>query len=386
MGKIRRNKELKRLIISVTEDCNLRCKYCYVRNRNASSDTSRRMMSPELARMAVRWVMQEYNSVSTVQFFGGEPNLNLPAMEAAVDEMKKLWDSSGLPGNPQFGIVTNLAILTDEILAFYRENGVQPAISLDGPREIHDALRPYSSKGGSHQTIRENIHRLNDAGIHFTIGATFTRVHLAQNITITDLLEYFQGLNAIRADVSTVIANSYPSLDLYGDDQVFSSYLESLKNAVTYWCDSWSQNNPMIFEYVARILRLLSDASEREYFCPAGHSFLAVDSTGQIYPCHMFIGDKDYKLGDIKRDEPITPFEIPLSKDSSCKDCWATSLCIACLGRIKDYCGNLSQLFTPDCVLKKTVIKEVLDNADKLVGRKGVGGVESTWQLRKERA
>ncbi len=386
MGKIRRSKELKRLSISVTEDCNLRCKYCYVRNRNGSSYTSRGMMSPELARMAVRWVMQEYNSVSNVQFFGGEPNLNLPAMKAAVDEMKKLWDSSGLLGNPKFGIVTNLAILTNETLAFYRENGIQPAISLDGPREIHDALRPYPSKEGSHQTILENIQRLNDAGIHFTIGATFTRMHLVKGITVTDLLEYFKSLNAMRADVATVIANSYPILDLYSDDQIFSSYLESLKNAVIHWFDSWSQNNRMIFEYVARILRLLLDTSEREYLCPAGHSFLAVDSNGQIYPCHMFIGDKDYKLGDIKTDEPIAPFEIPLIKDSSCKDCWAASLCITCLGRIKDYCGNLSQLFSPDCVLKKTVIKEVLDNADKLIGRKGDGCTESAWQFKKGRA
>ena len=92
----------------------------------------------------------------------------------------------------------------------------------------------------------------------------------------------------------------------------------------------------------------------------------AVDPDGQIFPCHMFIGNKEYKLGDISSNEPIASFKIPISKNSSCKDCWAASSCVTCLGRVRDYSGDLSQLFSPDCVLKRAVIKKVLDNVDKL--------------------
>ena len=336
-------------------------------------------MSPDLARRAVQWAMYEYASIASVQFFGGEPTLNLPAMKAAVDEMKKLWDSTELPGNPQFSIVTNLTILTDETIAFYKENGIQPAISLDGPREIHDALRQFPSNGGSHEIVVENIQRLNDAGIDFTIGATFTRIHLEMGVTVTDLLAYFNSLHALRADVATVIANSHPTLDLYSDNQIFFSYLKSLRNAVNYWFDSWSQDKPMVFEYVARILHLLMDNPKREFLCPAGHSILAIGPNGHVYPCHMFIGDNEYSLGEISSHEPFTAFEIPITKDKCCRDCWAASLCITCLGRIKDYCGNLHQLFYPDCILKKAVIKEVLDNADKLVGKNEDERIDNIW-------
>lgn len=364
MARILRARDLKRLTVSLTGDCNLSCGYCYV--RNGSSCESGGAMSPELGRIAVRRVMQEYDSVSTIQFFGGEPTLNLPAMEAVVDEVTRLRASSDAQDGPRFGIVTNLTLLSDEVMTFFVKNKIRPAISLDGPKEIHDVLRPYTSGVGSHQTIIENIRRLNDNGLSFTIGATFTRMHLEKGIAVTDLLKYFEGLNAARADVAPVIAKSHPVLDLYGDDRVFSLFLMSLVDAVDYWLDSWPRNGGMIFEHVARILRLLSDTSEREYLCPAGHSSLAVGASGQVYPCHMFIGDKGYELGDVKKDEPLVSFETPLSKSSFCEDCWAAALCVACLGRIKDYCGDLSRLFTPDCELKKAVIREVLDKGMNL--------------------
>lgn len=365
MNVTHKHSEIKKLSISVTEACNLNCAYCYV--RNGSAEVSSRMMSPELARVAVRRIMQEYGSTcNTVQFFGGEPNLNLHAMEAAVDETKRLWESSTLPGEPRFAIVTNLTLLSDEIISFYKQNDIVPAVSLDGPQKIHDLLRPYCSGKGSHQTIVENIQRLNGAGISFSIGATYTYLHLKKGITVIDLLKYFEDLNAARADVITVIANCSPALDLYRDSQMFSLYLASLKDSIAYWFECWPRNGELIFESAARILQLLSDTSEKQHFCPAGRSYIAVDCKGGVYPCHMFIGDEAYRLGEVKTAEPIAHFQIPLCKDTSCKDCWAASLCVTCLGRIKNYRGNLSQLFHPDCFLKRVVIQEVLNNVDNL--------------------
>ncbi len=352
-------KELNRLVLSVTSHCNLRCEYCYVFNDNKEHFIPK-TMTPRIIQKAIYKIFNSYNAVQFVQFFGGEPHLALQSMQIAVDETRKVCEIRKLL-HPQFGIVTNLMILNEEILSFYKDNHLRVTVSIDGPETVHNFLRVYPSGSGTHNKVVQNLGRLRDMGIPFAVECTFTQMHIKKGITIVDLLKYFDQIGAVRADIVCVMAK--PDSKLYVHGETLPQLIQLFIKAVDYWFDYWRQGGKTVFGIIGEILAMVS-SSQKEIYCPAGESYLAVAPDGRIYPCHLFISDRKYVLGNVEDSGPLhlSGFKNSLKSSTSCKSCPINSLCLSCLGRNKYYCGNLDQPFVSDCILKSKIISRTLEN------------------------
>lgn len=354
------NRELSRLVLSVTSYCNLRCKYCYVFDSEKEYLTSQ-TMPPEIIQEAIHYIFNYYDTVRFIQFFGGEPNLALQSMLVVVDETRKICDVRGLPC-PRFGIITNLTILNEEILSFYQHNRLKVTVSIDGIETIHNFLRKYSSGRSTHDKVVCNINQLTKAGVHFSVECTFTRAHIDKGITVVDLLKYFDQIGAARADIVCVMTKCNSELDVY--NEAFQQVIQLFTEAVDYWFDYWRQGGKTMFGIIGEIISALRDSSCKRIYCPAGESYLAIAPNGEIFPCHLFIGNKKYALGSVKSPSNILGFKNSLGSRSCCNNCSVSSLCFSCLGRNEYYCGNWEQPFEYDCILKRAVINKVLENLD----------------------
>jgi uncharacterized protein len=156
---------LYKLVLVVAEACNLRCTYCYAEGGPYGRNVS--VMAPQTARQAIREMFTKHRPIQTLQFFGGEPSLNLAAMQSAVEEVHLMIREGELTAPPRFSIVTNGANLTEELLRFYKSTDILITVSHDGPQDVQDALRPSSHGAGTFRTVDETLERLKAAGIPF---------------------------------------------------------------------------------------------------------------------------------------------------------------------------------------------------------------------------
>ena len=363
-GRMTLKRELSRLVLSITTRCNLRCKYCYVFADNVGNSKNLTMRQ-EILHNAIHKIFNSYSSVKFIQFFGGEPNLALSTMQEAVDKTREVCDNIRLP-YPNFGIITNLTILNEEILSFYEDNHLKVTVSLDGPKEIHDSLRIDKSGGQTHAKVVRNLEWISNTGIPFSVECTFTRFHIEKGITVVDLLKYFEKLGAERADIICVMAKPNSELDVYGKH--FSKLVQLFVEGVDYWFDYWEQGSRTMFGMLGEILAMLNSPQKKAY-CPAGESYLAVSPDGGIYPCHLFIGNSKYMLGKAQDSSTVSGlgFKNQLKCSSLCKNCMFDSCCFTCLGRNAYYYNRLDKPFMNDCILKREMISKVLEKMDEKI-------------------
>lgn len=145
------------LILHVSNDCNMKCAYCFANHGTYASAPA--MMSPETARTALERYIARYRRIREIKFFGGEPLMNLPAIEAACAYVSRQYEAGRLVRLPRFKVITNGTILTEEIIRTAVQYNIQVVFSLDGPPTVHDALRYFPEKQPSCQRILQNFRR-----------------------------------------------------------------------------------------------------------------------------------------------------------------------------------------------------------------------------------
>ncbi|MCI0466522.1 MAG: radical SAM protein [Beijerinckiaceae bacterium] len=131
---------LGRLTINSAQTCNLGCKYCYALGGEYGGSASR--IKPKVAVSRLREAAHEHRFIKLVQFIGGEPLLNLPALAAVADEAGVLVQEGILSNRPALGVVTNLTVLSSYHIDLFTKHGFSMLVSIDGPEKIHDELRP----------------------------------------------------------------------------------------------------------------------------------------------------------------------------------------------------------------------------------------------------
>jgi uncharacterized protein len=181
---------LSRLTINSTQTCNLGCKYCYALGGEYGGSAMR--IAPELAVRKLQEAAHEHGFIKLVQFIGGEPLLNLAAIEAVADAADKLVEEGVLSDKPTLSAITNLTIMSSAHIDIFKRHKFFLVVSLDGGREIHDVLRPTKRGGGSHSEIMDNLELLRKHGIPFDIECTYTYRHVQVGISIVDLLIYLK--------------------------------------------------------------------------------------------------------------------------------------------------------------------------------------------------
>lgn len=380
---------LGRLTINTSQACNLDCSYCYAEGGNYGGKLL--LMDEREVLTRLMQIVQKHDAITLVQFIGGEPLLNLPAIRTVCETVNSLVTTGALKKQPRFAVVTNLTVLTEKHLEAFKEFEITVTVSIDGPDYIHDKQRPKKiALTGTHAIILENLARLEIAEIPYAFEATYTRLHLQNNVTFVDLLEYFSKWKPNRIDITSVSVSEKSELGFCTEDEqrlVVKYQLEALNYAL----DRLSKGHVVPYGYLSEVVGLLKSEGS-DHYCPAGDSNLAIASDGEVYGCHMFTNKKQYRVGEFTNSQsfpkardtrsslgrkfeaiPIvveSPTVIPFPTKSmvpGCNQCWARRWCRACLGNMEIRSPSKPVPFNLHCELTKHSLELVLQRLPAVI-------------------
>jgi uncharacterized protein len=341
------NHGLYKLVLVVAEACNLRCTYCYAEGGPYGKAVS--VMTQDIARQAVRHMFGQYNPIRTLQFFGGEPTLNIPAMRAGVDEVRSLIAHHTITSPPRFAVVTNGFRMSDALLDFYSNTEMMITVSHDGPEQVQNALRPGKHGETSFTDVSATLKRLKQAEIPFDIQCTYTAKHSSAGYRVPDLLEYFHDIGARLIHIVPVSVPKGNDLDVYFSDH-FSDMVQGYRDAVKISFRSLQQGHNIRFGMLEEAAQLLKPGkTESNHYCNAGVTTLTVAANGDVYPCFMFINKHGFQMGHIKSNHALAAFARDPQYHSD----------FGCPGREFLMSGQITP-FRPDEILKRAVVDEFI--------------------------
>lgn len=315
------NKRIGRITLHVSNDCNLRCRYCYA--CGGSYDRPRELMTKETAREFVEFCAKTFDHIGRIVFFGGEPLLN-PGIIAFICELFTEYKALGkITYLPVFGIITNGTILNDPVLEIIKRYVSFITVSIDGPQELNDRNRIYSDGRGSYNRIAGFIRRIVQIpSVSVKYEATYTDYHIEQGVSQQALSHFFKREFGLEG---TIVEETNISNKRYWDGED-SEYLAD--NTFSTMPDGfWSILSAIV-------------CKQPKGMCPVYRGIFAVSVKGDIFPCHMNTGTSGLALGHISGKnifnspqvyEPDFPLFFKLhDKAALCGGCWAQNICGGC--------------------------------------------------------
>lgn len=326
---------IERITLHVSNDCNLRCKYCYA--NGGSYNQTRRLMTLETANSFINFCEKNFNYVKRIVFFGGEPILNLNIMEYICKRFNDDFHSNKISFIPEFAIITNGTILTDRIIEFINKYISIITVSIDGLKDINDANRIDKNGKGSFDRISRFIQTIkNQTKVTLKFEATYTQKHIDFGYRTMDISKDLKntfgisGLVVTEDTLSTDFSLKY--LDTIDYSKLISSNFEDLPEE--FWA----------------ILKIIT-TKERLKYCGVVEKIFAISAEGEIYPCHILTGQSNISLGNINGNNIFNNFawfqefmeDMRKRESIKCKDCWCRNLCCGCI--LKRFYNKKTQKF-----------------------------------------
>lgn len=334
-----------KLSLHVSHLCNMRCTYCYA--SGGDYGLGEKLMSKSVALAAVNMVLERFGKIRTVQFFGGEPLLNLPVIEAVCEYVtKELGDRITL------GLVTNLSILPEQFVDLVRRFNLKVTVSLDGPKEINDLHRIFRDGSGTYEIVASNIRKLKRlTNQPVAIEATITEDHRRLGYTKDSLVKYFSREFGISAVIPSETYEGKPNWDDQSDLRIAPA-LSVKSNTRTHREHEGLIKDSVLDVSVLKYMLPLFAKTQSPYWCGAGLSQLSVTPTGDIYPCQLFLGHEEYRIGNVVNrtwNDQIVQELRQNSKlnDPECKTCPARWACTACLAAMLKETGSVREPLNP---------------------------------------
>ena len=343
---------IKALCLHVAHDCNLSCRYCFAGQGSFSGPKS--LMPEEVGFLAVDFLLARSGNRRNVEidFFGGEPLMNFPVVRAvtayAEEQARKLGKTF------KFTLTTNGLLLEGEAARYLKEKGFSLVLSLDGRPEVNDALRPLRGGGGSYAKIYPKI-RDFIAGWdgNYTLRGTYTR----RNLDFTRDVEYLTGLGFKNISLEPVVGEEGPDYSLRLSDAPI--LLEEYHRLARYYQAERKAGRPFSFFHFILDLQGGPCLEKRVKGCGAGTEYLAVTPEGHLYPCHQFVGEEAFRMGDLRKGQwredlaEVFAGANVFSKEA-CRTCWARFYCGGgCHANAFKRQGDLQGVDELGCLLEK---------------------------------
>ncbi len=345
---------IKSMCLHVAHDCNLRCRYCFASTGDFHG--ARMLMPLETGKRALDFLIEHSGTRQhlEVDLFGGEPLMNWEVCKQLVAygrELERAHDKV-----IHFTITTNCVALDDEKIDFINREMHNVVISLDGRKEVHDALRPTVNGKGSFDIILKNAQKLvaTRGDKEYYIRGTFTRDNL-------DFLEDVKALTGFGFDQISIEPAVLPEDSPYSLKQEHLSHIDAEYDALaTYYLES-RKNHETWFNFFHFLFDPTGGPCLRKRIngCGAGTEYVAVTPDGELYPCHQFVGMPEWKLGSLdsptlRTDLQQTFLNCNVCTKESCKTCWAKYYCSGgCMANAALYNGSLNQPHAISCHLMK---------------------------------
>ncbi len=269
-------------------------------------------MAPDMAVDIVSRCLKLYPTIRSLQFFGGEPLLNIDAIEAVSDYLTARYGDK----RPQLVATTNGTVLNERIADILVKYNMALTVSLDGPSEIHDHLRPARSLRSSHAAAMSNIDTLRRLGIELDIECTYTAAHVRSEISVVDLMNYFHDeldisvphiawayLPRPKANLDTIeLSNNVfrTELGVQMRQHLPAEVLEAeFREAAAVSIGNIIKGSGPALSFVVGIANQLARRATTRNYCPAFNTQLSISAQGDVFPCFMFYGDPRMNMGNI---------------------------------------------------------------------------------------
>lgn len=351
---------IKALCLNVVHDCNLKCKYCFADEGEYKSGC-RKPMSAEIGKKAIDYVLRNSGGIKNleVDLFGGEPLLVFDTIKEIIDYAKQ--EDVKFNKNIRFTMTTNATLLTDEIIEYIDKNMGNIILSIDGRKEVNDNVRIRFDGSGSYDRILPNIKKMvekRDPSKQYYARGTFTR-----NNT-----DFFNDVMALANEgfkeisIEPVVLPDDHELSLRREDlpRIFNEYDKLYKEMVRrhkegddkfkfYHFNIDLNGGPCVYKRIAG--------------CGAGHEYVAITPDGDIYPCHQFVGNEEFLLGNIqdgiKNKDLSKEFKVAhIYNKPKCRECWARFYCSGgCQANNFNFNGDIHVPYEVGCEMQKKRIE-----------------------------
>ncbi|WP_411681050.1 thioether cross-link-forming SCIFF peptide maturase [Clostridium thailandense] len=349
---------IKALCLNIVHDCNLRCKYCFADEGEYKG--CRKIMTPEVGKKAIDFVIEKSGPRKNIEIdlFGGEPLMAFNLIKEVVEygkEQGKIHNKS-----IRFTMTTNATLLNDEIMDYLDKNMGNIVLSIDGRKEVNDKVRVRVDGSGSYNAIMPKIKKMvemRDKSKQYYARGTFTRENTDFFEDIKHLAE--EGFDEISVE-PVVLPDDNP-LSLREEDlpmifeQYDKLYEEMLKRCREgrefkfYHFNIDLQGGPCVYKRISG--------------CGAGHEYVAITPDGDVYPCHQFIGNNDFKMGDIESSDLNKAIankfkSAHIYNKPECRECWARFYCSGgCQANNYNFNGDMSIPYHLGCKMQKKRIE-----------------------------
>ena len=320
------NASVKSMCLNISHDCNLACEYCFASKGGFGGE--RCLMSEEVAKKAIDFLIEK--SVGRrnleVDFFGGEPLMNFDVVKKTVEYARAKEQEYGK--NFRFTITTNGLLLDDDKIDFINREMHNCVLSIDGRKEVNDRMRPNWGGKGCHDLILPKFQKLvaQRGDKDYYARATYTRYILdfMQDI----LYLYEQGFDQLSEE--PVVSD--PKLDFSIQEEDLPRIFEEYEALAKKLIEMKKAGEKINFFHFMIDLNQGPCAIRRLRGCSCGNEYVAVTPHGDIFPCHQFVGNDDWKMGNVLDGTFNVDIKKQFAKTTiynkeKCRDCWARFYC-----------------------------------------------------------
>ncbi len=344
---------VKALCLHIAHDCNLACKYCFA--EEGEYHGRRALMSYEVGKKALDFLIASSGNRRNleVDFFGGEPLMNWQVVKDLVAygrQQEKLHDK-----HFRFTVTTNGVLLNDEIQEFINQEMDNVVLSLDGRREVNDAMRPFRNGKGSYDLIVPKFQKLADSRNQerYYVRGTFTR----NNLDFSNDVLHFADLGFKQMSIEPVVGDESDPYAIREED--IPKICEEYDRLAKLMIEREREGKGFNFFHFMIDLEGGPCVSKRLSGCGSGTEYLAVTPWGDLYPCHQFVGREEFLMGNV--DEGITRPEIAdefrgcsVYSKEKCRSCFAKFYCSGgCMANAYNFHGTIHEAYDIGCEMQR---------------------------------
>ncbi len=344
---------VKALCLHIAHDCNLACRYCFA--EEGEYHGRRALMSFEVGKKALDFLIQNSGNRRNleVDFFGGEPLMNWQVVKDLVAygrEQEKLYNK-----HFRFTVTTNGVLLNDEIQEFINREMDNVVLSLDGRKEVNDAMRPFRSGKGSYDLIVPKFQKLAESRNQekYYVRGTFTR----NNLDFSKDILHFADLGFKQVSVEPVVGDETDPYAIREED--LPVILEEYDKLAKIMIQREKEGKGFNFFHFMIDLDGGPCVAKRLSGCGSGTEYLAVTPWGDLYPCHQFVGQEEFKMGTV--EEGVTRPQIAdefrscsVYSKEKCRKCFAKFYCSGgCMANSHHFHGTIHDTYDVGCEMER---------------------------------
>ncbi len=351
-----KSNEVKALCIHICHDCNLRCRYCFA--DEGAYHSAREFMSEETAKKAIDFLIENSGNrkVLEVDFFGGEPLMCLDTIKNVVYYAKEKAAARGKKF--LFTTTTNALLLNEEAIEFFNAEMENVVLSLDGRKQVHDAIRKTVNGKGSYDFVINNIKNFvkSRGDKHYYVRGTFTAKNLDFSKDVLFLAD--NGFDSISMEPVVTDID-----DLAIKEEHIPEILEEYERLCDEYLERYARGEGFNFFHFNVDLEGGPCLSKRVSACGAGNEYFSVAPNGDIYPCHQFVGDEKFKMGNVNggalnAEIRSTFAENCLFTREKCDKCFAKYICSGgCSANNYHFEGDMNKPYGVTCEMMKKRIE-----------------------------